>query len=57
VTWADCVALLSSPDRRTLIGRDGSSFSIEASEWRDGRGATRDIDRLAPKDRVVVVEP
>jgi hypothetical protein len=53
IPWSDTVAVLSGMNFRTVVSRDGSTFVVEASEWKDGRGAVGLVDQFAPGDRVV----
>lgn len=53
ITWEDSVAVVAEPDGWTLIGRDGTLFTIHAGDWRDGRSAVKLIGRYAPRDVVV----
>ena len=53
VRWDDCVAVIHDAWSRTVLGRDGYSFTIDPDRWKDGRQAIALVDRFAPKAVVV----
>jgi Peptidase M16 inactive domain len=53
IPWSETVAVLKGDTIRTLICRDGSSFTIDPVEWRDGRSAINLVDQFAPPGLVV----
>lgn len=48
--WADVVGIIRESGSRSLISRDGSVLHIAQTDWRDGQGAIRELDRHSPAD-------
>jgi zinc protease len=58
ILFDDLMAIMHWADgSRTLIGRDGTRFTIDPADWRKGLGAVAALDASASAELIVPMEP